>query len=508
MTQPGEQPAVSDGPLEGGPATVDPTAVGGAVGGGPTTAAAPDRPAAPQRPAAPHRTTSHEHLLRPLEPVVVGPRTKGLRLRGETAADGLLLGTRTIDDGPFACPLLTLDDRAMEHNIEQMAWAVANAGASAGAPGSVEHAPHVKTHMSAQLFARQLAAGAWGATVANTSQARVALDWGTRRVFLANELLDPDEVLYLRNELEWNHEIELWLYVDSVEGVTVLSRAFSGASPEVLARLGVLVELGVQGGRTGVRSRMDAVGLARAVRGAGLTLLGVAGYEGSVAGDTSPESRDAVAEYLGRLRATGQRLVEQGLVEADELVLSAGGSSFLDVVLAVLPGEFPEGEPGGGQAPRVVVRSGAYIIHDDGFYARMDPWPRIPGAEPLHAAATVWGSVLSVPEPGMVIVGVGRRDVSYDIDLPIVKWRRPRADDGTLGQPVEVTGATVTALNDQHLYLTIDPDQEVRGPSTGRIKPGDVVGLGISHPCTLLDKWRVGVVCDGERPVELVAFDF
>ncbi|WP_454043099.1 alanine racemase [Cellulosimicrobium sp. Marseille-Q8652] len=448
---------------------------------------------------------------------VVGPRTKGLRLDA-TATVAEVLAPVTGDagatrpprltDDAFSWPLLTLDDAALDHNVGLMARLCAERG--------VEHAPHVKTAMSRALYARQVAAGAWGATVATPAQLRAVRDWGSERVFLANELVDPRELAWLRHALETAGALEVWLYVDSTRGVDLLSRAFAGADAEVLSRLGVLVEVGVPGGRTGVRNDVEALDVARAVHATGLRLLGAAGYEGSVAGGTSAEQLDAVAAWCRHLREVGAALVRSGLAGTDEpLVLSAGGSSFLDVVLAELPGPLSPAEAGDhsrGEAVvlerdvRVVVRSGAYLTHDHGFCARMDPWDRIPGAEPMHAAATVWGQVLSVPEPGLVICGVGRRDVSFDIDLPVALALRSLGDDGELRPARELAGARVTALNDQHLFLALDPS--VDSPATSHVRPGDVVGFGISHPCTTLDRWHVAAVVRGDEVVDLVTTDF
>nr|WP_284295051.1 hypothetical protein [Luteimicrobium album] len=106
-------------------------------------------------------------------------------------------------------------------------------------------------------------------------------------------------------------------------------------------------------------------------------------------------------------------------------------------------------------------------------------------------------------------MGVGRRDVPYDLDLPRALWLRSRGDDGrTLGAPLELSRATVTDLNDEHLFLRLDIDSARLGPETLHVHPGDVIGFGISHPCTLFDKWRVGIVVDGDRPLGLVSFDF
>jgi D-serine deaminase-like pyridoxal phosphate-dependent protein len=414
----------------------------------------------------------------------VGPTTKGFRLDAETPLAKLV--GRPLSDDVFSWPLLTLDDAALEHNIEVAARVCAQR--------DVEHWPHVKTHMSRELWARQEAAGAAGATVATPVQLRTVHEWGARRALLANELLDVRDALWLRSALEGAGGLEeVWLEVDSSRGVEVLARAFEGASPDVVARLGVLVELGAPGARTGARTPSEVRELAAAVRNAGLQLLGVMGYEGAVAGTVDDAGRARAAAWCGEMRSAVAALAADGLVEGTPVV-SAGGSAFLDVVLDELTPPLPD-----GVRPRVVVRSGAYVTHDQGHYERADPWARIEGAEPLRAAITVWGQVLSVPEPGLALLGVGRRDVSFDIDLPIPLWVRPVSEDGRAGAVRWLTGVRVTELNDQHAFVSL-------GGAT--LEPGDVVGLGISHPCTTLDKWRVAAVTRGDDVVDLYTFDF
>ncbi|GII99261.1 D-serine deaminase-like pyridoxal phosphate-dependent protein [Sediminihabitans luteus] len=470
----------------------------------------------------PSAQTESSPTTRTTDPTtVVGRRTKGLRLDRDHAAAALLTDQPHVTDAPFAWPLLTLDDGALAHNIALMARLCAEHG--------VQHAPHVKTTMSRQVVARQLAAGAWGVTVATPGQLRTVRSWGRETVFLANELVDPREIAWLRAEIEGSLgpggvPFEVWLYVDSPEGVGLLARGFADAAPEVLDRLGVLVEVGVHEGRTGTRTSADTMQVARAVVGAGLRLLGVAGYEGSAAHGTSPEELETVAAWCRSLREAATALVRERLVPAERpVVVSAGGSSYLDVVLATLPG--PVTTPDGAEHPtRVVVRSGAYVVHDHGYCARMDPWDRIAGAEPMRPAATVWAQVLSTPEPGLALCGAGRRDVADDIDLPTPLWLRSLQQDGTWSAPHELHGASVTGLNDQHLYLRLDDSPADRTPATAVVRPGDVVGFGISHPCTLLDRWRAAAVVRGsgrmgetggalgessaDEVLEIVTFDF
>jgi D-serine deaminase-like pyridoxal phosphate-dependent protein len=65
------------------------------------------------------------------------------------------------------------------------------------------------------------------------------------------------------------------------------------------------------------------------------------------------------------------------------------------------------------------------------------------------------------------------------------------------GQGADLTGSQLTELNDQHAYLRLDPGTE--------LAPGDLVCLGISHPCTTFDKWRViPVVDDDDRVTDIV----
>ena len=114
------------------------------------------------------------------------------------------------------------------------------------------------------------------------------------------------------------------------------------------------------------------------------------------------------------------------------------------------------------------------------------PWPA------LTPAIELWAQVLSRPEPGLAVLCAGRRDVSFDHALP-VPLRVRRRD----GQHAGTAGMAVTQLADQHAFLTV--------PAPAQLGPGDLVCLGISHPCTMFDKWRVlPVVDDAYRVTDAV----
>jgi D-serine deaminase-like pyridoxal phosphate-dependent protein len=395
--------------------------------------------------------------------------------------------------GPgFTMPVLVLRESAVAHNIGAMAAYCAAAG--------VRLAPHGKTTMAPQLFARQLAAGAWAVTAATVGELQVYRAFGIPRVLLANELTDPAGAAWLAGELAADPGFDCYVYADSPAGVALLDEAVRQAGP---ARpLPVLVELGYPGGRTGCRGLAAAEAVARAVAQAGsLRLAGVAGYEGLIGHDRSPQTVGAIAAYCRELRSLGELLAAGGLVP-DELILSAGGSAFFDVVVRELApdgagrrgrgeqsvGRRDRGQQSVGSAPVVVLRSGVYIAFDHGLYAGLVPGP--PPA--LAPALELWAHVLSRPEPGLALACAGRRDVAFDAGLPVPL--RIRGRDGSL-RPA--TGMRASRLDDQHCYLQLADGTE--------LEPGEVVCFGVSHPCTTFDKWRViPVVDDDYRVVDAV----
>lgn len=386
-------------------------------------------------------------------------RTKGFwSPDGALSAGGVAANRPGIFDGGFTWPLLVVRRSAVEANVATMAAYCARHGC--------DFAPHAKTTMAPALIAAQLDAGAWGMTVATPHQAVVVRRLGVERVLLANQVLDPVALRWLAAENARGGE--LYFQVDSVAGVEVAAAAVRD-HPGVLR---VLVELGHPGGRTGCRSVADLAVVARAAHAAGgLELCGVTGYEGQL------HAQDDVDAFLDRLADGVRTLAAAGLLP-DRPLVSAGGSAWFDRVTARLATAGPG---------RLVLRSGASVTHDDGFYRERTPFTRVPADGALTPALEMWAQVLSAPEPGLAIAGMGKRDAPFDEGLPVVTG--VRRDDRV--EPL--TGPTVTRLNDHHTYLSVPP-----GVS---LTPGDLVRFGISHPCTAFDKWRDIPVVDDELHV-------
>ncbi len=372
------------------------------------------------------------------------------------------IDTLRIPLAEFSTPLFVLDEAALRHNLATMASWTASRG--------LELMPHGKTTMAPALWRRQLEAGATGITVATGWQADVALRAGIPTVQIANMCADPRLLRRLSGWLDEHPEQELVSWADSLAVIDRMDEALPAGS-----RLGVLVELGAAGGRTGARHEDEAEAIARRIEASpALTLRGVAGYEGALGHDRSDAALTAVRTYCDRLAALVDRI--RPMVSGTPWV-TAGGSAYFDLVAESFAGV---------RDARAILRSGAYIVHDSGFYRGISPLDVIrdvDAAEALVPAMHAYARVVSQPEPGLALLDAGKRDLPFDEGLPV-----PIAVTSELGGQERPLTAEVTALNDQHTFLSWAGEVPVR--------IGDVVKLGLSHPCTAFDKWRLVPVVD------------
>ena len=413
--------------------------------------------------------------LESLDAMPVVPGTKGL----PPAADGMTLAEVvaqgwTADD--LTLPAMLLRRSALESNIRTMARFCAD--------NDVWLAPHGKTSMAPQLLARQVDAGCWAVTAATDVHLRVYRRFGFSRIVVANQLVDPVTLQWLGDELTKDERLEVYVFVDSPEAVERLGRAFRADRP-----LFGLVELGFQGGRAGCRDLESATAAAEAVsRAEGLRLAGVSGFEGLIDAGSLEDTLGEIARFVARFGETAEQFSTRGMFETDTVLLTAGGSAYFDAVLDGLRKVRLE------MPTRVVLRSGCYLTQDAGYYDSVSPLAgRARGDALLRNAAEVRARVLSRPEPGWLVAGAGKRDLPIDLGMPHVLGG---VADVPAGAEIEVR-----ALSDQHSHLAVDRDLALR--------VGDRLAFGVSHPCTLFDKWRViPIIDDDERVVDAVATFF
>ncbi|MFG2838816.1 amino acid deaminase [Streptomyces zaomyceticus] len=383
-------------------------------------------------------------------------------------AEGLTVGElsaqrRNLFTGGFTTPVLALSAESVEHNLRLLETYAERHG--------LAFAPHGKTSMAPQLFDRQLEHGAWGITAAVPHQARVYRAHGIARIFLANELVDPVALRWLAAELDADPGFRFVCYVDSVRGVELMDEALRAAGAG--RRVDVVVELGAgEGARTGVRTETGCAAVADAVAATTtLRLVGVAGYEGEVPQADS----ERVRAWLHRLTALAVDWGKAGrFADADEIVVSAGGSAWFDTVAEVFA-ELPV-----FSLPVLkLLRSGAYVSHDSGHYRKLTPFNRVPEEGALEPAFRLWSQVVSRPTPEQAFTNAGKRDAAHDLHLPEAQVVR----DGRTGEIRAAEGVTVTGLSDQHAW--------VRTEEGADLEVGDWIGMGLSHPCTSFDKWQL-----------------
>ncbi|NHR05156.1 amino acid deaminase [Chromobacterium haemolyticum] len=366
-----------------------------------------------------------------------------------------------------AClPALVIKEAALDGNIR---WMQGFADAM-----EVSLAPHGKTTMTPAIFRRQLAAGAWGLGVASAFQAQAAVAAGATNVIIANQVLGRANMALLA-ALLGQRRAALHCCVDSVDNARQLSDFFAARQQ----RISVLLEMGMPGGRCGCRDERQAYALAeRIAELPGLALAGVAFYEGVTHGADEQADIAAIQALIQRAVTVCGALLRNGdFAGAPEALLTGAGTVWFDIVSRQL-------RDAGLSGVRHVIRPGCYVTQDRGIYQqayaalrRREPLAaRLDGG--LSSALELCALVQSLPEPGLAVVGFGKRDVAFDAGLPqpFAQYRQGRRVDFTPG------GLRTRDLMDQHALLERDPGLDLR--------IGDLLVFGSSHPCLSFDKWK------------------
>ncbi|MGH8152425.1 MAG: amino acid deaminase [Rhodanobacteraceae bacterium] len=355
-------------------------------------------------------------------------------------------------------PAAVVFDTALGNNIAWMQRFADDHGA--------QLAPHGKTTMAPALFHRQIEAGAWGITLATAVQCAAAFEHGVTRLLMANQLVGPPNMAIVAGLIE--RGADYYCLVDSTANVRALNDHFARRD----LKLQVLIELGVPGGRCGVRNDAELDVLVGAIATApAVALCGIEGYEGLIGG----------AQAVADIRAYGKQLVDcvrrlssAGTFADRKPIITAAGSQWFDLIAEA----FDQADLRDRCTP--VLRPGCYVVQDHGSYS--DAMAAVKARHPelqgsLEPALALFAHIQSLPEPGVAVVAMGKRDISCDPDLPIpLQLHHP-------GEPAQpLTGCSVRKVMDQHAMMTI--------PEHADIRIGDVVSFGASHPCLTFDKWR------------------
>jgi D-serine deaminase-like pyridoxal phosphate-dependent protein len=299
-------------------------------------------------------------------------------------------------------PALVLNAAAVRRNVDRLARYAAK--------HNIRVRPHTKTHKSQRLAQLQLDAGASGLTVAKYGEAEVMAQV-CDDLLLAYPALDPWRTQQLASLAQ---RVTLRVAVDSAEAIERLSAAARQAGSVI----GLLVDLDVGMGRTGVASSQAAVALAQQIeRTPGTRLDGLFCYPGQI-WDAADQQQAALAPIAARLQEALDRWSQHGLCTA----IVSGGSTPTAFQSHLIP-QLTE------------IRPGTYIFNDmntvRGGYCSFD-----------DCAARIVCTVISNAVPGQVVLDGGSKTFSSDLCAP--------ARDSGHGYLVEYPTAKITKLSEEH----------------------------------------------------------
>jgi D-serine deaminase-like pyridoxal phosphate-dependent protein len=344
---------------------------------------------------------------------------------------------------------MVLKDKALKHNIDRMARFCKSVGA--------ELAPHVKTTMSPQIAQMQVDAGAFALTIANFWQAEIFRSFGFKKLIIANEVLDPTAIAAIA-DLNSKKAAEIIFYVDSIAGLEIVKKYTPKDGIQNL-----FIEIGTDNGRGGIRDLDLVTIIAKSIsEDSRLKLRGVTGFEGAVPNAArNSAGEESVTKFCQKIVAAANNA--HPYKSENEFIISAGGSAYFEIVADEL-NRFDK--------PKILLlRSGGYVTHDSKYYEEVYPFRD--SNDSLLPAIEVWAQVISAPEKEFGVLNLGKRDVGCDLHnpIPVAKY----------SNKLSKFSGEIEKLNDQHGFLR----------STEEFAISELIGLGISHPCTTFDKWRL-----------------
>ncbi|MEN3745709.1 DSD1 family PLP-dependent enzyme [Sphingomonas sp. HF-S3] len=289
----------------------------------------------------------------------------------------------------LATPALLVDRPALDRNIAAMARFVADRGLALR--------PHAKTHKSADIARRQVAAGAVGICCAKLGEAEALAAEGIADIHLTSPVVRSDAI---RRLILLNDRITLSLVVDHPAIVEALARAAEAAGRTLT--LFIDVDPGTR--RTGVASPGAAVALARSIAAApALRLGGVQFYCGAqqhIA--TRTERNAAITQLTTRLATLLDALRDDG--HPVPVVTGGGTGSFaIDAELGVL----------------TELQCGSYIFLDREYE---DCELGGGGAPAFERALFLDSTVISANHAGIVTLDAGLKAMATDAGPPRPLW--------------------------------------------------------------------------------------
>lgn len=328
----------------------------------------------------------------------------------------------------FNTPVLVIELDMLERNIATMAAFAAERG--------IALRPHAKTHKSADIAQRQIAAGAAGVCCAKLGEAEAMADGGIAAILITSPVVSAPAIARL---MQLNARIaDLRVTADNHDNVTALAAAAQAAGKPL--QIVVDIDPGIR--RTGVRSPEAAVALAQHIAAApSLKYLGVQFYCGREQHiESYADRRSAIEERTDYLRTVIAALTEAGLPPG--LITGGGtGTHRIDADLGV----FNE------------LQVGSYVFMDR-QYNECDLVGG--GPIPYETSLQIDARVVSANTPGLATLDAGFKAMATDGGPPAI----------LSGAPV---GVPFHFMGDEHGLIA--PGEEAK------LAIGDIVTLAAPH---------------------------
>jgi D-serine deaminase-like pyridoxal phosphate-dependent protein len=331
-------------------------------------------------------------------------------------------------------PALVVDLDALERNIAHMAEHAKR--------HRIQLRPHAKTHKSAEIAKRQMAAGALGVCCAKLGEAEALADGGVTSILITSPVVTEGGIKRL---VALNARLaELIVVCDDVETAARLDAASAGKV------LKVFVDIDPGMGRTGIRPDRAAA-LAEAVAAAkNLQFAGLQCYAGQVQHMESPnERRDASLSALKELGALRDRL------KTAPAILSGGGTGTFDI------------DPDARVLTELQV--GSYVFMDRQYN---DVWTKPGDRPPFETSLFVQTTVISANRTGLVTTDAGLKSFATDDGVPVIARGAPS------GAQQFINGAPPGAA---YFFFGDEQGGVIYSEEGGKLKRGDQLACVVPH---------------------------
>lgn len=327
----------------------------------------------------------------------------------------------------FNTPVLVIELDALERNIATMATFAKERG--------IALRPHAKTHKSADIAKKQIAAGAVGVCCAKLGEAEAMADGGVGAILITSPVVSAPAIARL---MELNARIpDLRVTMDNPANVSALAAAAKAAGKT----LQVLIDIDPGIRRTGVPSPEAAVEVGKRIQQfPELRYLGVQYYCGREQHiESYADRRSAVVDRTTYLETVIEALTKISLAPG---VVTGGGTGThrIDVDLGVLN----------------ELQVGSYVFMDR-QYNECDLTGS--GALPYETSLQIDARVVSANTPGLATIDAGFKAMATDGGPPTVISGAP-------------TGSIFHFMGDEHGLIV---------PGEQKLAIGDIVTLAAPH---------------------------